>query len=212
MKPESGACCQIFFLIFTVAVAYEEAEDGAPGWGIAFLVVLVSLVPTLAAADGLTKAWAGSAVTGAISRSIESICFYGGEESEAERLEKLYVRVRQGFQSFATYKLLVDLSQLAFYFGLAPISMAMAAFVVRKGEPIRSWTPDSETTFYVPWPGSGHSLALTMPVQEVCCLPYYHVQQLHCGAVVPMKVAPYVEFENVDIYTPDGMRRGGPSP
>jgi hypothetical protein len=33
MKPESGACCQIFFLIFTVAVAYQEAEDGAPGWG-----------------------------------------------------------------------------------------------------------------------------------------------------------------------------------
>ena len=33
MKPESGACCQIFFLIFTVAVAYSEAEDGAPGWG-----------------------------------------------------------------------------------------------------------------------------------------------------------------------------------
>ena len=32
------------------------------------------------------------------------------------------------------YKLLVDLSQLAFYFGLAPISMAIAAFVVRKGD------------------------------------------------------------------------------
>jgi hypothetical protein len=44
------------------------------------------------------------------------------------------VRVRLGFQSFAMYKLLVDLSQLAFYFGLAPISMAIAAFVVRKGD------------------------------------------------------------------------------
>ena len=33
MKPESGACCQLFFLIFTVAVAYSEAEGGAPGWG-----------------------------------------------------------------------------------------------------------------------------------------------------------------------------------
>eukprot|EP00435_Cladocopium_sp_Y103_P039926 s2029_g10.t1 len=160
MKPESGACCQIFFLIFTVAVAYQEAEDGAPGWGwpsigIAFMVVVVSLVPTLAAADGLTKAQSQVQSAEASLRSAyskcslfaESICFYGGEESEAERLEKLYVRVRLGFQSFAMYKLLVDLSQLAFYFGLAPISMAIAAFVVRKG----SWTQDSETTFYAPW-------------------------------------------------------------
>ena len=55
------------------------------------------------------------------------------------------VRVRLGFQSFAMYKLLVDLSQLAFYFGLAPISMAIAAFVVRKGDggcwTVGRWSP-----------------------------------------------------------------------
>ena len=28
----------------------------------------------------------------------------------------------------------MDLSQLAFYFGLAPVSMTIAAFIVRKGE------------------------------------------------------------------------------
>lgn len=43
------------------------------------------------------------------------------------------VKVQEGFRSFAMYKLLVDLSQLAFYFGLAPVSMTIAAFVVRKG-------------------------------------------------------------------------------
>ncbi len=43
------------------------------------------------------------------------------------------VQVRAGFHSFAMYKLFVDLSQLAFYFGLAPVSMTIAAFVVRKG-------------------------------------------------------------------------------
>lgn len=266
MKPESGACCQIFFLIFTVAVAYQEAEDGAPGWGwpsigIAFMVVVVSLVPTLAAADGLTKAQsqvqsAEASLRAAYSKCslfAESICFYGGEESEAERLEKLYVRVRLGFQSFAMCKLLVDLSQLAFYFGLAPISMAIAAFVVRKG----SWTQDSETTFYVlnltfiriircclEVAKSVVDLAKAQAMLQrvvqllevmdafiafeahrkgkrslsraegflideeevVCCLPYYRVQQLHCGAVVPMNITPFVAFENVDIFTPDGMR------
>ena len=43
MKPESGACCQIFFLIFTVAVAYTEAEDGAPGWGFPSIGVLAAI-------------------------------------------------------------------------------------------------------------------------------------------------------------------------
>jgi len=266
MKPESGACCQLFFLVFTVAVAYTEAEDGAPGWGfpsigIAFLVVLVSLVPTLAAADGLTKAQsqvqsAEASLRSAYSKCClfaESICFYGGEESEAERLEKLYEKVRAGFHSFAMYKLFVDLSQLAFYFGLAPVSMTIAAFVVRKG----SWTPDSETTFYVlnltfirvircclevaksvvDLAKAQAMLQRVVQLLEVmdafiafqahrkgkrslsraegflideeevfCCLPYYHVRQLHCGAVVPMNITPYVQFENVDIYTPDGMR------
>ncbi|CAK9019022.1 ATP-binding cassette sub-family D member 3 (68 kDa peroxisomal membrane protein) (PMP68) (70 kDa peroxisomal membrane protein) (PMP70), partial [Durusdinium trenchii] len=266
MKPESGACCQIFFLIFTVAVAYTEAEDGAPGWGfpsigIAFVVVLVSLVPTLAAADGLTKAQsqvqsAEAALRSAYSKCrlfAESICFYGGEESEAERMEQLYVKVQEGFRSFAMYKLLVDLSQLAFYFGLAPVSMTIAAFVVRKG----SWTQDSETTFYVlnltfiriircclevaksivDLAKAQAMLQRVVQLLEVmdafiafeahrkgkrslsraegflideeevlCCLPYYHVQQLHSGAVVPMNTQPFVEFQHVDIYTPDGMR------
>ena len=31
--------------------------------------------------------------------------------------------------------------------------------------------------------------------QVFCCLPYYHVRQLHCGAVVPMNITPYVQFE-----------------
>lgn len=31
--------------------------------------------------------------------------------------------------------------------------------------------------------------------EVLCCLPYYHVQQLHCGAVVPMNTTPYVEFQ-----------------
>ena len=60
----------------------------------------------------------------------QSISFFPRLRSSDTSFE---VRVRLGFQSFAMYKLLVDLSQLAFYFGLAPISMAIAAFVVRKG-------------------------------------------------------------------------------
>ncbi|CAJ1417049.1 unnamed protein product, partial [Effrenium voratum] len=42
--------------------------------------------------------------------------------------------------------------------------------------------------------------------EVLCCLPYYRVQQLHCGEVVPVSVTPFVEFQHVDIYTPDGMR------
>ncbi|CAE7460506.1 ABCD3 [Symbiodinium natans] len=266
MKPESGSFCQLFFLVFTVAVAYSEAEDGAPGWGlpsigIAFAVVVISLVPTLYAADGLTKAQsevqsAEAALRAAYSKCrlfAESICFYGGEESERKRIDGLYESVRNGFHRFAKYKLLVDLSQLAFYFGLAPISMTMAAFIVRKG----SWTQDSETTFYVlnltflriircclemaksivDLAKAQAMLQRVVQLLEVmdafivfemhrkeqgalsradgflideeevlCCLSYYKVMQLHCGAVVPLKHAPCVSFEHVDIYTPDGMR------
>eukprot|EP00439_Symbiodinium_sp_Y106_P005467 s2244_g1.t1 len=279
MKPESGSFCQLFFLVFTVAVAYFEAEDGAPGWGIpsigiAFAVVIVSLVPTLCAADGLTKAQTEVQAAEAALRSAhakcrlfaESICFYGGEDSEKERIDNLYDAVRNGFHRFAKYKLLVDLSQLAFYFGLAPISMTMAAFIVRKG----NWTQDSETTFYVlnltflriircclemaksvvdlakaqamlqrvvqllevmdafivfeshrkemllDFPGDtcqeeqgalSRADGFLIDEEEVlCCLSYYRVQQLHCGAVVPLTHADHVGFEHVDIYTPDGMR------
>jgi len=42
--------------------------------------------------------------------------------------------------------------------------------------------------------------------EVLCCLSYYRVQQLHCGAVVPLTHADHVGFEHVDIYTPDGMR------
>eukprot|EP00930_Biecheleria_cincta_P040069 TRINITY_DN27487_c0_g2_i1.p1 TRINITY_DN27487_c0_g2~~TRINITY_DN27487_c0_g2_i1.p1 ORF type:complete len:1502 (-),score=313.01 TRINITY_DN27487_c0_g2_i1:8-4513(-) len=266
LKPESGTCCQLFFLIFTVAVAYYEAEAGAPGWGgtsigIAFAVVLFSLVPTLLAADGLTRAQTGVQAAEAALRSAhakcrlfaESICFYGGEASEAVRLEQLCDEVGRGFRSFAFFKLLVDLAQLSFYFGLAPISMTIAAFIVRKGK----WTPDSETTFYVlnltflriircclevsksivDLAKAQAMLQRVVQLLEImdaflvfeahqkdrrvlsratgslideeemlCYLPYYRVQELHCGDVVPPGSAPFIEFRNVDVYTPDGMR------
>ncbi|CAE8663641.1 unnamed protein product, partial [Polarella glacialis] len=160
--------------------------------------------------------------------------------------------------NFAAYKLLVDLVQLSFYFGLAPISMVIAAFIVRKGV----WTPDSETTFYVlnltflriirccmevsknivdlakakamlqrvvlllevtdafvafeahrhdtlqsSTPMLSRASGSLIDEEEVlCCLPYYRVREFQCGEVVPMGISQAVEFQHVDIYTPDGLR------
>eukprot|EP00931_Biecheleriopsis_adriatica_P093343 TRINITY_DN67085_c0_g1_i1.p1 TRINITY_DN67085_c0_g1~~TRINITY_DN67085_c0_g1_i1.p1 ORF type:complete len:1643 (+),score=307.56 TRINITY_DN67085_c0_g1_i1:40-4968(+) len=266
MKPESGTFCQLFFLVFTVAIARHEAEAGTPGWGmpsigIASVVVFFSLVPTLAAADGLTKAQERVQAAEAALRSAhakcrlfaESICFYGGEVTESQRLEILCGDVCSGFRHLASCKLLVDLAQLSFYFGLSPISMTLAAFIVRKGE----WTEDSETTFYVlnltfiriircclevaksivdlakaqamlqrvvqllevmdaflafearrthKRRLSRISGSLVDEEEVLCCLPYYRVQELACGAVVPTAISDFVEFSRVDIYTPDGMR------
>lgn len=158
MKPESGMCSQIFFVGGTLGVAYFEAEAGAPGWGlpsigVALGVVLASLLPTLFAANFLTKAQAKLQSSEAGFRAAhakcrlfaESICFYSGESTEAEHLEVRISEVCAAFKLFAFYKLGVDLIQLSVYFGIAPISCILAAFIVRKGE----WTEDSETTFYV---------------------------------------------------------------
>ena len=35
--------------------------------------------------------------------------------------------------------------------------------------------------------------------QVLCCLSYYRVQQLHCGAVVPLTHADHVGFEQLDL-------------
>ncbi|CAE8653465.1 unnamed protein product, partial [Polarella glacialis] len=110
MKPESGMCCQLFFLAASLGVAHFEAEQGAPGWGlraigISLSVVLVSLVPTVIVADGLTKAQERVQAAEAGLRSAhakcrlfaESICFYGGEATEAQRLDRHCAEIYGGF-------------------------------------------------------------------------------------------------------------------
>jgi len=78
----------------------------------------------------------------------ESVCFYAGEENEARQLDAHFGHVRRAFRDFARSKLLVDLVQLSFYFGIAPIATIIAAFIVRKPGK-EAWTEGSETTFYV---------------------------------------------------------------
>merc|ERR1740138_396857 len=109
-------CAQLFFLVSTLGIAHYETEAKAPGWGmpaigIAFAIVIASLVPTLITAAFLTEAQENVQSCEAALRAAhakcrlfaESVCFYMGEDTEARTLDTRFERVRAAFWNFAYY-------------------------------------------------------------------------------------------------------------